>query len=105
MSDLNWHQITKNNNYRGGKTTKQTKKRNHLKLIILPLLIDVSITNLWIQFMIFEVLQKKYLYLSTFYFLQRKNYTNLWKLVASKIVCQLVTTILHCLLCISCQRA
>ena len=59
MSDLNWHQITKNNNYRGGKTTKQTKKRNHLKLIILPLLIDVFITNLWIQFMIFEVLQKK----------------------------------------------
>ena len=63
MLDLNWHQITKINNYRGGKTTKQTKKRNHLKLIILPLLIDVFITNLWIQFMIFEVLQKNpYIY-------------------------------------------
>ena len=27
MSDLSWHQMTKNNNYQGGKTTKQTKKR------------------------------------------------------------------------------
>ena len=25
MSDLSWHKITKNSNYQGGKTTKQTK--------------------------------------------------------------------------------